>query len=340
MRKSTAKQRQEIFNTIYGVSIMGSFNKRTKKTTPNSVLSLFEKDYNSYKNRGINKILELYKKYSYAIFFMYSPSSIRNNLVAFKNIIKANGGKYQANALEAFNIDSIYLPIKAKDDDRRERIAEKALDTNKTDKVSKEDVIKQIEVIQDKLETKSYSVSRNQKENMVRAYLILPLLSITGGRRFVENMQTLEVSKKGTKLTFEGLVKGNNKSIEGNLIGISYKNFKMYLGELRTTIKTDGMSEDEVSKKYSKVFNNALKRFAKDGTLTPQIVNYFTSVKRERKGVLIDGEANLKGFRDIYATVGAKIFHDPKKDRDYTQTASRILGHKYIVQSAEGYINK
>ncbi len=39
---------------------------------------------------------------------MYSPSSIRNNLVAFKNIIKALGGKYMANALEVFTIENIY----------------------------------------------------------------------------------------------------------------------------------------------------------------------------------------------------------------------------------------
>ena len=82
--KTIQEQRRDIFKTIYGVTLMGSFNKRTKKTTPNSVLNNFEQDYNRYKNKGINKLLELYKNYSYAIFFMYSPSSIRNNLVAFR----------------------------------------------------------------------------------------------------------------------------------------------------------------------------------------------------------------------------------------------------------------
>jgi len=321
------EQRREVFKEVYGVSIFSD------------VLELFEADYNRYKNKGFTKIQELYKHYSYAIFFMYSPSSIRNNLVKFKNVIKKNGGKYQSNALEAFTIDAIYSPIKAKDESRHEKVTEKVLNDEATE-ISKQSVINQIEAIKKELDTKSYSVGRNQKEEQVRAYRILFMLALATGRRFTEILKTLEIKKRGTKLTFGGLLKGNSDTIEGHIIALSYKDTKKYLDELRAYAKAEEMTESQINAKYAKVFNNALKRFGEKGQIDSDLLNYFTSVKREQKGELVDGEPNIKGCRDIYAKVGSVMFHDEDIDRDYTQTASRILGHRYVIQSSEGYLNK
>lgn len=102
-KKSIKEQRKEVFETIYGVSRFSD------------ILDLFQSDYKSIKNKGLSRVQDLYKKYSYAIFFMYSPSSIRNNLVKFKNVIKEEGGKYKTNALDVFTIEEIYSPIKSKD---------------------------------------------------------------------------------------------------------------------------------------------------------------------------------------------------------------------------------
>ena len=328
-KKMNVKElRKDVFQTVYGVS------------TFSQVLELFEQDYNRYKNRGINKILELYKNYSYAIFFMYSPSSIRNNLVKFKNIIKKNGGKYQANALEAFDIENIYSPIKRGDEERKERITEKVLSGEVSDDVTEKELIAQIELIKQSLETRSYKVAKNQKEEQVRAYRILFMLALATGRRFTELLKTIEIVKHGKKTLFKGLLKGNNETIEAHIIGLNYKEAKEYLKELREYVKTDNMTEAQINAKYAKVFNNALKRFAQQGLIMDSVLAYFLSVQRKVKGVLMNGEPNVKGCRDLYAKVGSAIFFDPKQDRDRTQTASRILGHHYVIQSSEGYINK
>jgi len=322
-------QRKEVFKEIYGVSIFSD------------VLDLFEEDYNRHKNKGLSKVQELYKTYSYAIFFMYSPSSIRNNLVKFKNIIKKCGGKYQSNALEMFTIDAVYTPIKRKDEARKERITTKVLSSDsKKETITKEILISQISTIKEELDTKSYTVASNQKEEQVRAYRILFMLALATGRRFTELMKTIEISKRGTKLTFKGLLKGNNEAIEGHIIGLSYKDVKTYLKELRAYAQTENMTESQINTKYSKVFNNSLKRFGENGLISNELLAYFKSVQREHKGVLVDGEPNIKGCRDIYAKVGSVIFFDAQTDRDRTQTASRILGHHYVIQSSEGYINK
>jgi len=323
------QQRRDVFQEVYGVSIFSD------------VLDLFEKDYNRYKNKGLGKIQELYRDYSYAIFFMYSPSSIRNNLVKFKNVIKKNGGKYQANALEAFSVDVIYAPIKRKDEKRKERITEKVLSGNTEEElITQETLIKQIEKVKKELTDKNYKVSSNQNPKQVRAYRILFMLALATGRRFTEIIKTLDVSKRGAKITFKGLLKGNNEAIEGHIIGLSYKEVREYIKELREYTQAEELTESQINAKYSKVFNNALKRFGEKGLILEELQAYFKSVKREYKGNLVDGEPNIKGCRDIYAKVGSTIFFDAQTDRDRTQTASRILGHHYVIQSSEGYINK
>jgi hypothetical protein len=289
------EQRREVFKEVYGVSIFSD------------VLDLFEGDYNRYKNKGYTKIQELYKHYSYAIFFMYSPSSIRNNLVKFKNVIKENGGKYQANALEVFTVDAIYAPIKSKDEDTKRDLKEKVR-SGKNTKIDPSTVVSQIQALKTELDTKSYSISSNQKEPNVRAYRIVAMLGLATGRRFTELLKTLEIKKRGTKLTFDGLLKGNSEAIEGHIISLSYSEVKKYLKELREFAQTEDMTESEVNSKYAKVFNNAMKRI---------------------------GVTNVKSTRHNYSVAGSQLF---KKDGESLEdTITRILGHKEIFTSALNY---
>jgi len=295
MSKNTNEQRREVFEEIYGVTLFSE------------VLELFEDDYNRFKNKGFNKIQDLYKKYSYAIFFMYSPSSIRNNLVKFKNIIKANGGKYQANALDTFTIEAIYAPIKAKDEETK-RGLKANVQAGETTDLNPQKVIDNINTLKSELENGTYSISRNQKVAQVRAYRILAMLGLATGRRFTELMKTLTISKRGTKLTFDGLLKGNNQAIEGNIIGLSYAEVKKYLEELRTFAKTEAMTENEVNAKYAKVFNNAMKRL---------------------------GVGNVKATRHNYSVAGSQLFK--REGESIEDTITRILGHKEVFTSALNY---
>ena len=302
-----AEQRREVFNNMYGVSIMGSFNKRTKKATPNSVLGNFEKEYNRYKNKGINKLLELYRDYSYAIFFMYSPSSIRNNLVAFRNVIKENGGKYQANALEAFTVENVYAPLN-KDNFEKKTELKEAVQKGNNEKIDPTILVDKILHLKNELDNKTYRVAGNQKEEQVRAYRIVAMLGLATGRRFTELMKTLEIRKRGKKITFSGLLKGNDKTIEGNIIALSYADVKKYLKELRAFAKTENLSEDEVNKKYAKVFNNALKRL---------------------------GFQNVKATRHNYSVAGSQLFK--REGESIEDTITRILGHRENFTSALNY---
>ena len=289
--------RRDTFKAIYGVE---NFSE---------ILEQFEDDYKRYKNRGINKILQLYKKYSYAIFFMYSPSSIRNNLVKFKNVIKEQGGKYQANALDTFTIDEVYKPIKKKDIETKKEL-KKSLRSglSDADTINPQIVIDEIKKLKDILDNKRYSIAKNQKEKQVRAYYIVAMLGLATGRRFTELMKTLVIQKRGKKITFSGLLKGNDETIEGNIIELSYQDVKKYLTELREFSKTENMTESQVNAKYAKVFNNALKRL---------------------------GYKNVKATRHNYSVAGSQLF---KRDNETIEdTITRILGHKEVFTSALNY---
>jgi len=292
---SIKAQRREVFNTVYGVSSMSE------------ILKQFESDYNRFKNKGLKHIQDLYKQYSYAIFFMYSPSSIRNNLVKFKNIIKANGGKYQAIAIEVFTIDEIYSPIKKRDIEVKEELKKEVREGTNI-KIDPKEIITQIEELKEKLEKRNYNISNNQKEENVRAYHIVAMLGLATGRRFTELLKTLEINKRGTKLTFAGLLKGNNETIEGNIIALSYQEVKKYLKELREFVKTEELTESQVNQKYSKVFNNAMKRL---------------------------NISSVKATRHNYSVAGSQLFK--RENETIEDTITRILGHKEVFTSALNY---
>jgi len=303
-----AKQREALFNSIYGSNKMSD------------ILEDFREDYSRWRNISVEKVQALYKKYSYAIFYMYSPSSIRNNLVKFKNVIKEEGGRYQANALEAFTIDEVYKPLKKKDRERK-RKAKESVRAGEADaqNIDPYIVIEKIKELRAILTEKAYTVKGNQKEDRVRSYYILAMLGLATGRRFTELLKTLEVSRRGEKVFFDGLLKGNNKKIEGHIIELSYAEVKGYLRELRKTIDTD-LEEKElktekqkhraINQKYSKIFNNAIKR----------ILNY----------------NHVKDLRHNYAIAGSQLFS--REGETVEDTITRILGHNEVFTSALSYV--
>ena len=119
---------------------------------------------------------------------------------------------------------------------------------------------------------------------------------------------TLIIVKRGKKITFDGLLKGNDKAIEGHIIGLDYLEVKQYLEELREYAKTKEMTENEVNAKYSKVFNNAMKRI---------------------------GVGNVKSTRHNYSVAGSQLFK--RENEGLEDTITRILGHKEIYSSALNY---
>jgi len=298
-----SNERKEAFKAIYGVEKISE------------ILELFEVDYKEMikpkKGRDLSDFLILYKKYSYAIFFRYSASAIRNNLNKFKNIIKdAKNATNEANALSAFTVDEVFIPLRVKDVEVKKEIKANIQDgTN--DKLDVNEHIAKINELKEILTNRTYKVARNQDKEQVRAYFLYAILALSTGRRFTEIMKTFSMNKKGKKLTFEGLLKGHG-TIEGNIIELTYQEANAYLKELRAYAKSENMTEDEVNKKYSRVFNNAMDR--------------------------LFGFKNAHDLRHHYSMAGNQIFS--REGESELDTTIRILGHKESLSGALNYLTK
>ena len=295
-----ADDRAIVFKSIYGVS----------KFT--DILDLFREKYATVKDEDVRGIQSLYKEFSYAIFYMYSPSTIRNNLVSFKNIIKEEGGTLQAIALETFTIEAIYAPVKARDQAIKEKLRQKFRDgETESQNADPKIVINKIKELKKIVDSKSYldGITNRQKPEQVESYYLLALLGLATGRRATELLKTLVLSKRGDKHYFEGLLKGNHK-IGANIIELSYKETQGYLRRLRRIVKTKELTEKQVNTKYSRVLNNAIKR--------------------------IMGYSNVKGLRHNYTVAGSRLFN--RKNEDLKETATRILGHKEVFESSLNYL--
>lgn len=293
-----AQTREDIFKMIYGESRMSG------------VLKVFRKEYKSVKNVSLVKVNKLFGRFSYAIYFQYSPSAIRNNLVKFKKVIEEEGGKFQAHALEQFTISEIYVPIK-RGDVKRKKVLKVQLQEERSEtqnELSKQIVIKKIIELKDILDNKRYTISANQTESSVRSHYLLAMLGLATGRRFAEIMLSLKIEKRIDDYSFTGLLKKNHEKIEAHIIELSTEETIKYLRELRRIVKTKDMTVAGVNAKYAKTFNNALKRL---------------------------GFQNVKSLRYNYTIAGSQIFK--KKGESVEDTITRILGHIEAFSSALSY---
>jgi hypothetical protein len=287
--KWALRERKEVFKLTYGVD---TFSK---------VLELFRADYKHNKNRAKENIYELYIKYSQAIFFLYSASSVRNNLVKFKKVIEAEKGRQMKNALDIFTVKGVYKPI-AKRDHAEKIVYHEAQKEDHGHYKTHEELSKQIKEIKEKIDKRSYNVAKNQKEDKVRAYHLAILIGLVTGRRFSEVIKTLELSSSRGTPYYHGLLKGSEAKIRAYFIDLSYREVNSYLKELRKLLDTTNIEVDKINTKYSRVFNNAI--------------------------VKIAGIKSFKKMRDDYAQVASKIFN---------QSIDEVLGHKEIITSGVNY---
>ena len=289
--KWAIRERREAFVLTYGVN------------TFSEILELFRADYKHTKNKSKEAIYNLYIKYSQAIYFLYSTSSIRNNLVKFKKIIAEEGGRQERNALEIFAVRGVYKSIQ-KRDTREKKIYHEAQKESKEHFKTHAELSLQIKEIKEKIDKRTYTIAKNQKEEKVRTYYLAILIGLVTGRRFSEILKTLELTTNNRGIYhYSGLLKGNDRGdVRAYFIDLSYREVKKYLTELRELLDTTSIEVDQINSKYSRVFNNAILKIA--------------------------GIPSFKKMRDDYAQVASQM---------YSLSIDEVLGHKEIITSGVNY---
>jgi len=298
--------RKQTFLTVYGVE------------TIKEVSEQFRAEYTKLKNKknGFDDVSSLFQKYVLSITFLYSTTSIKNNLGIFRKVVNQEGGIWKETAKSSFYIFDIYKAVSAS---TSEKLAEKEEEDKELSLNVKEEILN----VKELLSSRTYKVARNQKEDQVRSYYIAYILGLATGRRFTEILKTVTIVKKDNNLFFEGILKKDKQQqseIEANLLYLSLEEVESYLTELRVFIDTKlkakkktlkTATENEISTIFSKVYNNAVKRIT-DGKLP-----------------------NFHELRHYYTIEGTEIFrkiNESDKDVRY-----RILGHHQKADSTRTY---
>jgi len=167
------------------------------------------------------------------------------------------------------------------------------------------------------IRNKDFPKANNQTFETVEAYHIATYLALVTGRRFIEVVKTLELEKRGTNTKFKGLVKkpDDERILANACLLDDYKTVKKYLLRLRKIFDVNNMSNEQINKKYSAIFN----RYLKDKIL--QTDNKFT----------------FHDLRGIYAELCYLEFGKGADKKDFF---SKVLGHREVFTATDHYLNK
>jgi len=302
--------RKETFKTVYGVE------------TIKEVSELFRKDYIKIKNEkdSLDEVFKLFQRYVLSITFLYSITSIKNNLGIFRNIINEEGGIHKETTKSSFYIFNVWGVADKK---TKSKITEK--ETYRKEMTF--DVKSEIQRVKTMLEDKTYEnqkKSNNQTVEQIRSYYLAYILGLSTGRRFTEILKTVSIRKRGNSYIFNGILKKdkNQKSeIEANLLYLNIDEVKSYLKELRDYINSklitskkmtlEVATESDINTIFSKVYNNSVKRITSNKV------------------------PNFHELRHYYAIEGVEVFRiDFESDKDVRY---RILGHHIKADSTRTY---
>ena len=244
-----------------------------------------------------------------------APNTVVNKYTELQNLCKTLGKKGEW-VLHIFNYPDPL--VYARNKKNEEKVIERIENKEEVDVESYKEKYKEIKKI---LKDRSYEIARNQTEDDVRAYYLSVAIAMATGRRITEILKTLDIKKRGTKLTFSGLLKkrGGEEEKRGYIIFDEYKEVKKMLKELRSILtETKNMTNQEVGRKYNGKFNNFLQ------------TKIFPEVE----------DISFKELRAIYATIAWEDYIANGGDMEKEQFFRNLLGHEFNISTAEHYMTK
>lgn len=258
------------------------------------------------------KQAEFFSKWSFYYMFDSPISTMKGRGLEMRNTLIEGGIKEDSSLLEFFKLPSIlYTSINEKyDEDRKEKLLsdDKEINFEKISDTLLKDLMSDIED-KDVLE-----LSNNSSKIRELAYQKLIVLAIATGRRQIEILKMLELSKKKDEAIYKNLAKkkeSDNDSIVAPIL-IDINTAKKYLNDIKEEFQTAELTNKEVNSKYSGSIKKSLFRYLPD-------------------------EIADKGFhflRALYAETCYKKFGGSMDKNIYI---SEILGHELKLNSAHSY---
>lgn len=315
------------------------------------IKEVFTKDFRACKND--DSISNLYNKYIPYIWFNRTLNTSLKKHSELRKIIKEENTKKSDHALNnTFSLGQkdvdIYKFRQSKTDLRV--TAQRENNTVESDfktKDVKELVIKLKDLVDNfdkRLQEKVIPKASSAKVNIIKAYYLSFLLGLTTGRRQIELLKDFSIVTKRGKVEFHELAKKNynddgKEILEGTVNFISVKDAQKYLKMLRKELPTDGMTNEEINKKYNAMFNKAFRdRLVNNPTL---------NIKSDKKPLFndsLDANGKIKApnfhkMRSAYALTVYKMECEKNKGKviDRIEVMAKALNQVYRKNNAEHY---
>jgi len=256
---------------------------------------------------------EFFAKWSYYYMYESPVSTIKGRSLEMRKALIEGGIEEISPIHDFFKLPStLYNSINKKyDEDRKETLLkddDKKIDYSKiSDKLLKDLLVD----INDKDVLK---VSNNSSKSRELAYQKLIILAIATGRRQIEILKMLELSKKKSEAIYKNLAKkkdSDNDSIVAPIL-IDINTAKKYLHDIKEEFQTTELTNKQVNSKFS-------------GSIKKSLFRY------------LPNDIADKGFhflRALYAETCYKKFGGTKDKNIYV---SEILGHELKLNSAHSY---
>jgi hypothetical protein len=243
------------------------------------------------------------------IYYETKISTLKNRLTDIKRWLR-NAEISEDNPIyRAFSIPSeIYTNL---NNAYSEKVQEKLM----SDEVSNIDYILLVENTIAELSTNiqnnvTKSLSNNASESRELAYQKLILLSLTTGRRQIEILKTISISKKKELAKYDGLAKkeDNNGSIVAPIL-IDSRIAQKYLKEIREEFNTAEMTNQDINRKYNASIGKAISRYT-----------------------------NFEEFKFTRTAYAEYCFEKFGGNADKSAYFAQILGHELKIKASDAYV--
>jgi len=298
--------RDEVLNTLYGSrfwkDIEIDFTNEAKKA------------------KSLKQQSEFFSKWSIYLFFESELATIKNRSLTMRKSLVSAGIDENNSLISYFKIAKVLH--KKSNEKYNSAMEDKLLNEKNKDENENSNSLETAETIISELMQNIESddvlnISNNSKKNRELAYQKLIVLAVATGRRQIELLKMLEISKKKDMAIYKNLAKkkNNDDTVEAPIL-IDISVAKKYLKDIREEFQTENMENKTINSKYNNSIKKSLSRY-------------------------LDTEIADKGFhflRALYAQACFQKFENNTGDKNFYFT--QILGHEFKVNSAHSYQTK
>lgn len=257
---------------------------------------------------------KIYNKYLPAIYLGQALNSVAVRFSTFRKPLKKMGkNKVAKQLLEIMwfpEIASNFLKKQSEEKTLEKKENKSELDINF--------VFETLKNLKEKIISKNFITNTRQDAKQVEMYCLAIYIALNSGRRLSEVLKTFEIEKKGKNIIFKNLLKKKSDEMESfenmHLVDEDYLFTSKCLKRLREILDTTNMTNDQVAKKYSFIFNSYMK-----------------------KHILLTDKYTFHDLRKMYAQACWVKFAD-KEQENQKDFFAKILGHEIQVDTVDHYL--